>query len=490
MDIKSKLSRINKENFNRGINYLKRNGVVNSYYKAVERIARDNDEKDYMKTDVFDEIAHKERREIEENRTFTHNYKLSILVPAYETDPEYFRAMVESVIQQTYPNWELCIADASESEKVSYLIDTIRREYGDMANESKIRYIKLDENKGISENTNEALKMATGEYVSLLDHDDVLEDNALYEVMEVLEEGLSYNGVSYTNNVKVVYSDEDKINSDRTKYFDYHRKPDFNIDLLRTNNYICHFLTVRRELALSVGGFHRKFDGSQDHDFILRCVENLEPSSIKHIDKVLYHWRSHESSTATNPESKMYAYDAGLRAVKAHLERKGIKADVINTEHLGFYRVVYKVDAEQLADVEIISTDEFKTLSIDEIRALDASYIMIMSDRIQPLNLGYVEELLSHLIRPEVGCVGGLVIGRNGKIESAGYRKEGDEMIPEFSNLNRHFSGYLHRAKLQRSCDGVCTDCMMVKKSALSDDKTLLKDYLVVYTPYGVFRRV
>ena len=123
------------------------------------------------------------------------------------------------------------------------------------------------------------------------------------------------------NQIKLVYSDEDKCNDECDTFFDHHIKPDFDIDLLRSNNYICHMLTVSRELALSVGGFDKDYDGAQDHDFILRCVEKLNRNEIKHIGKVLYHWRSHTSSTATNPDSKLYAYEAGKRAVKAHLER-------------------------------------------------------------------------------------------------------------------------------------------------------------------------
>lgn len=482
--------RLNRENLSRGASYIKRNGVVPSFYKAYERLIRDEDEKDYMKTsDVFDEIAGREQRELEENRKFTHNYRISIIVPAYETDPEYFREMALSVITQTYTNWELVIADASESDKVKFVVDAIRKEFGERASETKLKYIRLTENKGISGNTNEALKVATGEYVGLLDHDDVLTENALYEVMEVLESGLINKGLSYENNIKVIYSDEDKVNSDMSKFFDYHKKPDFDIDLLRTNNYICHFFVVRKELADEVNGFNPEFDGSQDHDFILRCVERLERSQIKHIDKVLYHWRSHINSTATNPDSKLYAYEAGKKAVMAHLDRLGIKAEVTDTLHLGFYRVKYHVSASELTDIKIMSLDELKALNYDEIKEIEESYILILNDNVKPKNPEFIEEFLGHLKRPEVGCVGGLVISKNGKIESAGYKKDGDTMIPEFAGLNRHFSGYLHRAKLQRMVDGVCTDCMMIKKSALTEDKKMSPDYIVVYTPYSVFKR-
>jgi len=482
--------RLNKENINRGISYLKRNGLSASFVKAAERISRDEDEKDYCPADdVFSEIARKEEYELESKRQFTHCYKISLLVPAYETDPEFFREMVMSVMNQSYSNWELCIADASESDRVSYMLDSIRKEYGDRASENRIRYIRVPDNKGISANTNEALKLASGEYVGFLDHDDLLSENALYEVMEVLEEGLYSEGNSYRNRVKVIYSDEDKTNSDRSKYFDWHRKPDFDIDLLRTNNYICHFLVVRKELLEEVGGLSSAYNGAQDHDLILRCAEKVERASIKHIDKVLYHWRSHESSTATNPESKLYAYEAGKKAVKDHLQRLNIQAEVTDTEHLGFFRVKYNVTARELTQVEIISLDELKNTPLSELLEKDADYFMVLNDNIKVKNPMFIEEMLGHLKRDEVGCVGGLVIGKNGKIESAGYKRFGEKLEPEFSGLNRHFSGYLHRAKLQRKVDGVCTDCMMIKKEALTEDKTLSSEYIVVYTPYSIFKR-
>lgn len=478
-----------KENIARGINYLQRNGVMPSVYKALERIERDNDEVK-IKEDVFTEIARKEQREYEEKRSFTHNYKFSILVPAFETDPEFFREMVESVINQTYKNWELCIADASVSDKVSFLVKNLRKEYSHKLNDSTFKYIRITDNKGISANTNEALKLATGEYIGLLDHDDVLAENALFEMMEVLESGLIHDSLSYTNSVKMIYSDEDKINSDGTKHFDFHRKPDFDIDLLRTNNYICHFLVVRREVAVSVGGFDSEYDGSQDHDFIFRCVEHINEDEIKHIDKILYHWRSHEQSTATNPNSKDYAYDAGKRAIKSHLERLSINADVLETLHRGFYRIKYLVSAEELTDVVILSLEEYKKLKYEDLSNIEESYILILNNNVKPKEPLFIEEMLGHLKRDDVSCVGGLVIGKNGKIESAGYTRKGDELVPDYAGLNRNFSGYLHRAKLQRKVDGVCTDCMMIKKSAISEDMKLKNNMKVLYTPYCVFKRV
>ena len=475
------MRRITGENYKRLTSYIKRNGVKASVFKVIERLSRDDSEKTYSQ-DVFDLICDKEEEEFERSVAFTHRYKFSIIVPAYETGARRIKEMIFSVLSQTYDNFELCIADASVTDEVENAVKCTESD--------KIKYIRLKENKGISENTNEALKMATGEYVVFLDHDDILTRNALFEVMNVLEKGLSKEGGIYTNSVKLIYSDEDKCNDDCDTFFDHHIKPDFDIDLLRSNNYICHMLTVRRELALSVGGFDKDYDGAQDHDFILKCVEKIDRSEIKHIGKVLYHWRSHTSSTATNPDSKLYAYEAGKRAVKAHLERLNIDAEVTDTMHLGFYKVKYKVSANDLTNVKIMSFDELKALSVDELKDSDFEYAMIINDNVRLTNADGIEEMLGILKRDEVGCVGGLVINK-GKIESAGYSvNENGELTPDFNGLNKNFSGYLHRAKLTREVAGVCTDCMMVKKSAINADKTFNKDMIVVYCPYSIFKRV
>jgi len=475
------MKKISVENYKRLSRYIKRNGIKSSAYKVLERL-NNYEEKQVTDPDVFDLIAGKEEEEIQRNTAFTHRYKISILVPAFETGKKRISEMIRSVLSQTYDNFELCIADASISDEVEKTVAEFESD--------KIKYIRLKENGGISENTNEALKLATGEYVAFLDHDDFLSSNALFEVMCVLEKGLKQESGFYYNTVKLIYSDEDKCNDDFNEFFDYHKKPDFDIDLLRTNNYICHFLTVRRELAMKVGGFNSEFDGAQDHDFILRCVEQLKRDEIVHIPKVLYHWRSHESSTATNPDSKLYAYDAGKRAIIAHLNRAGISADVTDTEHLGFYRVHYKVTAEELTKISIMSIDVLKSMTKDELASSDFEYIMILNDSVKPVGYSYLEEMLGILKRDEVGCVGGLVVNGS-KIESAGYSiDEKGELTADFAGMNKHFSGYFHRAKIVREVAGVCTDCMMVKKSALTDDATLKPDSLVVYCPYSIFKRV
>ena len=186
------------------------------------------------------------------------------------------------------------------------------------AKDPRIRYTVLAENEGISENTNAALAMAQGDYIVLVDHDDIVPENALYEFAAAIREDAS---------IDMIYSDEDKISMDGKKYFEPHFKPDFNLDLLCSVNYICHLFVASHDLVARVGGFRQEFDGAQDYDFIFRCTEAA--NEICHIPRVLYHWRCHKDSTASNPESKLYAFEAGSRAIMAHYERVGIAAEKV-----------------------------------------------------------------------------------------------------------------------------------------------------------------
>lgn len=284
---------------------VKKNGVSNTYYKVKEKRAKTLALKDYD-SERLAQLPSAEELAAQKKRHFMRAVTFSIVVPTYHTPEDFLRQMVESVLGQTFCRVELCIADGSSDESVESII----REYQEK--DPRIKYQRLSENKGISENTNEGLKMASGEYIGLLDHDDLLEPHALYEMRMVLAKNPQAD---------VIYSDEDKVSFDLKHYFEPHFKPDFNRDLLRSNNYICHFLVMKRELLEKVGEFRSEYDGAQDFDLVLRLTEAAE--CIVHIPKVLYHWRCHEASTANNPMSKLYAYEAGRRAVEAHLERCG-----------------------------------------------------------------------------------------------------------------------------------------------------------------------
>jgi glycosyltransferase involved in cell wall biosynthesis len=329
-------------------------------YTACERLGWFGADPDQLRANAYGdqaENANDPTRTMlpKELRKLTNEYKFSIVVPAYETDVVFFGEMIESVCRQTYPNWQLVIADASKSDKLA-------EKMADYTDE-RICYIRLKENKGISENTNEALKHADGEYIGLLDHDDLLHPDALAEVASLIQSG----------GYEMVYTDEDKVNEDGSLHFEPNFKPDFNFDFLLSNNYICHFTVLSRSLMESLS-FRPAFNGAQDYDLFLQAVYELEsrrldeirfseecneteiPDSyiayegdylkqkIGHVPKVLYHWRAHTASTADNPESKRYAYEAGKRALENFAAKNNWDVTVEHTKHLGFYRIMYKPD--------------------------------------------------------------------------------------------------------------------------------------------------
>ncbi len=276
----------------------------------------------------------------EKKVSFSYHPIISIVIPLYNTPLKYLEELLKSVTGQTYGNWQLCLADGSPKDDIEKYLEKKYKK------EKRIVYKRLEKNGGISENTNGALELASGEYIMLSDHDDVLEKNALYEIVKVL---------NMDNRPDVIYTDEDKVTMDGKEYFDPHFKPDFNWDFLRSNNYICHIFVVSRKIVDEVGLFRKEYDGAQDFDFILRCCEKAE--HIWHIPKVLYHWRSHPNSTAGNPASKMYAYENGKRAVEAHYQRIGQKAQVFMTPYWGRYRSKLGHEGNPLVSIIIPNKD-------------------------------------------------------------------------------------------------------------------------------------
>ncbi len=264
---------------------------------------------------------------------------ISIIVPAYNTNVDLLKATIDSVEQQSYNRWELCIAFAGdESAPARKLLDEIQE------HDQRVKVTFLDKNYGISGNTNKALELANGDFVGLFDHDDLLEPDALYEVVKA---------INNTEKPVAFYTDEDKYDTKGKTYIDPNMKPDFNLDLLRSHNYITHFFVVKRSVLDETGGFRSEFDGAQDYDMILRVAEKT--GSIMHIPKVLYHWRMLPGSTALDPESKKYAYIAGQKAIESHLERSHIRAKVRMQEkpNYGLYEVDYEPVSKPLLSIII-----------------------------------------------------------------------------------------------------------------------------------------
>lgn len=404
-----KISKIvNVGNVRRTVNYIKKNGVSEGFYAALERIGQKRQDS-YAYKPLTEEQLKEERLQAEQLHKEL-PLTLSILVPAYETKESYLRELIESVRNQTWKWFELVIADASAGDAVKRVADT----YAD----ERIVYVRLPENQGISGNSSAGLAAVTGEYTGLLDHDDVLTANALFEMAEKINEERKRG-----RNPLFLYSDEDKTDAAGVQFYDPHFKPDFNYDLLLTNNYICHFLVIRTE-KLKKTGFRQLYDGAQDYDLVLRlfkrsslCPQNTgkaqDAESIVHVPKVLYHWRCHEQSTAENPQSKLYAYEAGRKAAADYCADVGLKVRMRHEKHLGFFRVEYEG--------------------------------------------GFFSQ------RKDVGAVGGKVL-RRGRIAGGAYRAEDGGVL--YGGLLRQFSGYMQRAVLQQNVDALDIRFLRIRKEA------------------------
>ena len=322
--------------------YVKHNGFIEFKHEMGKKIRGvSTDYEIWLKKKQLSE-AELER---ERNEKFVFCPKYSIVIPLYNTPLNYLEELIESIVGQTYENFQLCLADGSTQEDVG---DFIRKKYG---KDSRIVYRKLTENRGISMNTNEAVDMADGDFIMLCDHDDTIALNTLYEMTKAVNENPE---------IDVIYTDEDKVTMDGKHYFEPHFKPDFNLDYLRSTNYICHIFVVKKNIVDEVGTLRSEYDGAQDYDFILRCCEKAKV--IHHIPKVLYHWRSHPASTAGNPESKLYAYEAGRKAVEAHYKRLGIDATVVMTENYGHYRTQFTIEGQPLISIIIPNKDQIRML--------------------------------------------------------------------------------------------------------------------------------
>jgi len=295
-----------------------------------------------------------EKLDAQRKEVFKIKPKVSVVVPMYNTPKKYLEELVDCLINQTYANWELCLADGSP-EKNEQINNIIKKD-------ERIIYKFLGENKGISGNTNEALKLAKGDFIALLDHDDLIPPFCLYEIVKTINKN---------PDVEFIYTDEDKLQEEKDKRCEPHFKPDFAIDTLRSNNYITHLAVFKKELMDKLGGFRDKYNGAQDFDIIIRATENTD--KIIHIPKILYHWRINPNSTAMLSDSKPYAYEAGIKVIEDHLQRKGLKAKVTHGGNIkGVYEVEYEINGDPSVSIIIPNKDSVKLLKkcIDSILKL------------------------------------------------------------------------------------------------------------------------
>lgn len=295
--------------------------IYNKYFKKYT-----NEELTYHKWIKQNEPS-KQKLEKQKKEKFKINPKISIVVPLYNTPKKFFDELVESLKGQTYSNWELCLADGSPTP-IEYIKDYLK--------DGRIKYKIIGENKGISGNTNEAITLVTGDYIGLLDHDDLLPKFSLYEVVKKINEN---------PDVEFIYTDEDKLEKKDGQRYGVFFKPDFSPYTLNSANYICHFSIFKKELMDKLGGFKSEYDGSQDYDIVARASEITD--KIAHIPKVLYHWRVHQNSTAGNSDSKPYAFEVGKKVIKDHIKRAyDIDVSVEDGLTPGSYEVKYLLKKE------------------------------------------------------------------------------------------------------------------------------------------------
>ena len=423
----------------RGIKYLQNHSLSALYIKMSERLYRDKVERGYDQW-IRERRVSENELQIQREYKFELDITFSIIVPVFNTPESYLREMIESVLNQSYEKLELCIADGSTMDKPWEII----KEY--QQKDSRIKYKKLQENKGISENTNEALNLASGEFVALFDHDDVLELDVLFQVMKVLEKRPALD---------IVYTDEDKMDGESGNFFGPNFKPDFDLELLRTNNYICHFFVVRRNIIERVGGFRGEFDGAQDYDFILRCVEST--MEIHHIPKVLYHWRTHANSTAASPESKMYAYESAKRAIEAHMRRMGLQAEIQTTDNYGFFHYqTLGISKEKIKVISYSADDDGDTLN-KKAEAVKAEVVIFVPKCVQMETKDYEILFGAKCLQHGVGAVSCLQ-HKAKKIKEAGLVLTKKELVTTyFDNYKKGRTGFMHRLSLSRTVSAVST---------------------------------
>jgi GT2 family glycosyltransferase len=541
-------SMMNKQTMQSAVDFLMENGLKAFMIKSRHKLQGIDSDYDYPEwvslTKTTEEELAKQRETV-----FDYSPRLSIVIPAFRTPERFLAAMLDSLLAQTYTNWEVCVADGSPKGEG---VERVLKRYA--IKDERIRYVILGENKGIAGNTNAAIEMATGDFVVLADHDDTLAPDALFECVKAINKDPE---------IDVVYTDEDKLDIDGGELFEPHFKPDFSPDLLTSVNYICHLFVVNHELLLEVGGFRQEFDGAQDYDFILRCTEKAR--KICHIPKALYHWRCHQDSTSSNPESKLYAFEAGARAVKAHYDRLNIPVRSVEKGiDYGIYHTTFEIPGDPLVSVIIPNKDHSADLDLSMRSLIERStyqnlefiivennstdpetfayyekiqkefesvhvvtwerefnysainnfgvsfakgeYLLFLNNDTELINPDSIKEMLGYCQREDVGITGVRLLYSDDTIQHAGVVVGfGGIAGHTFIGLHKAESSYFNQAMCARNYSAVTAACMMSKRSlfdkvggfsedlavAFNDIDYCMKirslNKLVVYAPYALF---
>ncbi|HJX25569.1 MAG TPA: glycosyltransferase, partial [Chthoniobacterales bacterium] len=440
-----------------------------------------------------------------ESRAFSFQPLISVITPVFNTRVEWLGQAVDSVLAQAYENWELLlINDASTDVATLSFLSQIQQR------DSRIRLIQREKNGGISAASNDGLTQARGEWIGLLDHDDLLEPDALFQTGKLLQ----------TNpDVDLVYSDEDKLTEDG--FASPALKPDWSPDFFLSYNYICHFTTFRRALAQEVGGFRSEFDGSQDYDLFLRMIQKTD--RIHHVPRVLYHWRKTDSSVADNIRRKPGALEAGREAIKSHFERVGERADV--TVDWRTHAYVVRRDLKATEKISIITPardsaetlkkntayPNFEIVTVDPaanynlaVQHADSPWILFLGDQIEPIDAEWLNRMAEHVQRPEVGAVGARLVSSNNTIDHAGVVVGVDGIAqPAFRGFPAEDPGVCRQLQITRNCSAVSGACLLTRHEVFKEvggfDEQLPRTlaavdlclkmrragYLIVYTPFA-----
>ncbi|MBR0093472.1 MAG: glycosyltransferase family 2 protein [Lachnospiraceae bacterium] len=499
---------------------IKRQGSVGGVIRKLRSKRTEKKMRTYLGTGSFPDA---DTRSAQEGRTFVKDIRFSILTPLYNTPERFLRDMIESVLGQTYPKWQLCLADASDEAHayVARVVEEYREKDAARHPEGRIVYKKLAENGGISGNTNACLALASGNYIGLLDHDDILHPEVLYLYADRIEEDADY-----------LYCDETTFSGGSIDHMlTMHFKPDFAIDNLRANNYICHFSVFAKSLMDGEELFRTRFDGSQDHDMILRLTDRAR--HIVHIPRLLYYWRSHEGSTAAGIEAKTYAIEAARGAVADHLTRHGFRHFRITSTRAfeTIFKISYEIQGDPKISIVIPNRDHAQDLSRlidsiferstyanfdvtivennsteetlafydelcdgpfgDRIRIADytgafgkrdfnfssivnygvaesdGEYILLLNNDTEVVSADWMEEMLMYAQRKDVGAVGAKLLFPDGTVQHAGviiglgaHRTAGHSHY----GMSKENLGYMGRLCYAQNMSAVTGACMMVKR--------------------------
>lgn len=516
----------------KGINSFLKEGVGATWYK-VRCIAKSFCiyEKYYQKEIVLSSAEQKKQK----NKAFEKDVLFSVIVPLYNTPEKYLREMIESVQGQTYSGWELCLADGSDDACKE--VGEICSEYG--KKDSRIKYKKLEKNMGISENTNAAIAMATGDYIGLFDHDDILHPSALYEYMEVI----------CSKNADFIYCDEMIFADNLRHIITIHFKPDYALDNLRANNYICHFSVFKKELLREVGKVRKEFEGAQDHDLVFRLTEKA--TTIVHVPKVLYFWRSHPGSVAADVSCKSYAVEAGKRAVKEHLIRCGENGTIESSRaYPTHYRIKYDIRRRDKVSIiipnhnhkedlsrciesiqKLTSYDDYEIIIVEnnsnednifeyykELEACDiisvikwdkpfkfsainnyaatlakGRYLLFLNNDTEVMEPMWLEELIMYAQRNDVGAVGAKLYYPDDTIQHAGIVLGlGSDSVagPGHYKVPRSNLGYMGRLAYAQNVCAVTAACMMVRKEVFLEVNGFDEDFEAAFNDVDLCMKI